>query len=95
MGTVKPSYRVKYDEKLDQLRFKYREDEQEKLDKIPSEMQEFITLSIFDREKFERVETLTYEVTCVGEVKLSDEEYTQNASKILSHRDTPRRVTGV
>ena len=50
---------------------------EEKLDKIPNEMQEFITLSVFDREKFERVDTLTYEVTCVGDVNLTDEEKSQ------------------
>ena len=37
-------------------------------------MQEFVSLSIFDREKFERIQPLTYEVTCVGKVTLSDKE---------------------
>ena len=50
----------------------YRNTEEEKLDNIPKEMEEFITLSIFDREKFDRIGTLSYEVTCVGEVSHSD-----------------------
>ena len=61
----KASYKTIYEEKLIHLRGKYRETEQEIMDKIPTEMQEFITLSIFDREKYERIEPLTYEITCV------------------------------
>ena len=72
--TIKTSQRKLYAEKIQNLRCKYRENEEEKLDKIPNEMQEFITLSVFDREKFERVNTLTYEVTCVGDLNLIDEQ---------------------
>ena len=60
---TKNSYKTIYEDKLVHLRCKYRETEQEKMDKIPNEMQEFITLSIFDREKYERIEPLTYEIT--------------------------------
>ena len=56
------------------MKYKYREDEQEKIDKIPDEMKDYVSLSIFDREKFDRIEIQSYEVTCVGEVKLPDEE---------------------
>ena len=70
----KAEYKLLYDEKLEHLRCKYRETEQEKMDRIPAEMQEYITLSIFDREKYERVEELTYEVTCIGDVHLSNKE---------------------
>ena len=37
-------------------------------------MKEFVSLSISDRGKFDRIKCQSYEVTCVGEVKLSDEE---------------------
>ena len=63
-----------YDEKIPHLKAKYRETEDEKLDKIPAEIEEYVTLSVFDREKYDRVEALSYEVTCVGDVKLSNEE---------------------
>ena len=33
-----------------------------------------MTLSVFNRENYERVDTLTYEVICVGEVNLTNEE---------------------
>ena len=69
----KAEYKEKYSKKLEHLKFKYREDEQEKLDKIPEEMKDYLTLSIFDREKSDRLQVLSYEVTCVGEIQLSDE----------------------
>ena len=37
-------------------------------------MQEFNSLSIFDREKYERLKELTYEITYVGDVTLSNVE---------------------
>ena len=46
----KAEYREKYSNKLEHLKFKYREDEEEKLDNIPKEMQEYASLSIFDKE---------------------------------------------
>ena len=63
-----------YDEKLPHLRTKYRETENEKLDKVPVEIQEWVALSVFDREKFDTIDPLAYEVTCVGEVTLTNEE---------------------
>ena len=69
----KAEIRERYKNKLRDLKFKYREDAQEKLDKIPEEMQEYLNLSIFDREKFDKVEIQSYEVTCVGEMQLSNE----------------------
>ena len=62
---VKECYREKYDAKQEHLRDKYRETEQENL---------YIELSIFEREKYNRIETLSYEVTCAGEVNLTNEE---------------------
>ena len=70
----KAEHREKYTSKLRDLKFKYREDAQEKLDKIPDEMQDYLTLSIFDREKFDRLKELTYEITCLGNIELSNEE---------------------
>ena len=63
-----------YDDKIPHLKAKYRETEDEKLDKIPAEIEEYITLSVFDREKYDRVEALTYEVTCIGDVKLFNDK---------------------
>ena len=70
----KNEMRDKYKDKVRDLKFKYREDTEERLDKIPDEMQDYHNLSIFDREKFERIQIQSYEVTCVGEIHLSNEE---------------------
>ena len=58
----KREYKEVYVTKLEHLQLKYREDTQEKIDKIPDEMQDYVSLSIFDREKFDRLETKSYEV---------------------------------
>ena len=72
----KEEYRERYDKKLEHLKFKYREDEEEKMDEIPKEMKDYVSLSIFDREKFDRIKTLSYEATCVGELDLTNGEKT-------------------
>ena len=71
---VKAEAREKYKQKLDHLKFKYREDEVEKLDRVPAEIREFVHLSIFDREKYDRLIIQSYEATCVGKVTLTNEE---------------------
>ena len=70
----KAEFREKYNTKLEHLKFKYREDEEEKLDNIPKEMQEYASLSIFDRDNFDKIEILSYEVIRVGDVELSPKE---------------------
>ena len=37
-------------------------------------MEGYITLSIFDREKFNRLEELSYEITCAGNLELANNE---------------------
>ena len=66
--------RIKYTEKLEHLKRKYRENDEEKLDKVPAEVEEFATLSIFDREMYARLRCQTYEPTCVGDLTVSDGE---------------------
>ena len=71
---VKSEIRTKYKDKIEHLQLKYRETEEEIIDKVPAEMEELATLSIFDREKFDRIEVKNYEITKIGEVNLSPEE---------------------
>ena len=59
---------------MEHLKFKFREDAEEMLDKVPTEMQEFFTFIIFDGEKFDRIEIQSYEVTKVGKVEVSNNE---------------------
>ena len=53
------------------LKMKYRNTEEEKLDTIPKELEEYITLSIFDREKFERIKTLDCRVSIFKSTRLT------------------------
>ena len=69
----KEEYREWYNKKIEHLKFKYREDKEDKLDTIPPEMMNFASLSIFDREKYRNLEALTFDITCVGEVNLTNE----------------------
>ena len=55
------------------LKLKYRDTEEEKMDKVPTEMEELYSISIFDREKYANLEELSYEITCIGEVNLTNE----------------------
>ena len=71
---VKSEFRELYKDKLEHLKLKYREDKEEIMDRVPDEMSEFVHLSVFDREKYARLETKSYEVTCVGDITLSKEE---------------------
>jgi hypothetical protein len=71
---TKEEFKKAYNQKMEHLKLKYRETEEEKLDKVPREIEEYITLSIFDRDKFENLEELTYEITCLGELYLSPKE---------------------
>ena len=71
---VKKEYKQKYEQKIIHLKKKYREDEEEKLRQVPEEMKDLESLSIFDKEKFEAVEIVKYEVEIIGELNVSEEE---------------------
>ena len=53
---VREDYRVKYETKIKHLKEKYRENEEEKISKIPDLLKEYDGLSIFDPGKFEAIE---------------------------------------
>ena len=50
---VREDYRLKYETKIKHLKEKYRENEGEKINKIPDLLKEFNGFRIFDRGKFE------------------------------------------
>ena len=63
-----------FEEKISHLRKKYRETEDEKIRKIPIELEEYDELSIFDPGKFNDIKTESYEVKTIGEVDLNENE---------------------
>jgi hypothetical protein len=68
----KESNRLKYYDKLEHLRTKYREDEERKLDKVPANLERFESLSIFSQDKFDDIEVKTYDVICIGDIEITD-----------------------
>ena len=65
--------RRKYQNKLDHLERKYGEEEKEE-DEAPPGMEHLTSLSIFRKEKFEKIEVLETEVKRIGEVTITKEE---------------------
>ena len=70
----KEDYKKRYKQKLEHLQRKYREDEETKLDRAPSDIQEFSNLSIFDNEKFSRISPVVYDTAVVGDITLDEDE---------------------
>ena len=71
---IKMEYKMKYEEKLEHLRKKYVENNEEKVKKMTEGIEEFIDAKVFNHNEFEKIEAETYEITIVGDVALTDEE---------------------
>ena len=71
---TRQEYSRKFNSKYSHLKGKYKETENEKLDKVPKNLEEYESLSIFDKEKFDSIETENYEVAIVGDISLTHEE---------------------
>ena len=66
----------KNESKMKHLRKKYREGEEEKIDKIPESMKDLNLekLSIFDKKKFEEKTAIEYEAEIIGNIELTNNE---------------------
>ena len=64
----------KYKEKIQHLKNKYRESMDDKVNKIPTGMEAFASLSIFNQEKFDKIKKETYKVTTLGDIEIDDDE---------------------
>ena len=58
-----------YDDKIENLKRKYRMSEEEKIQKIPEGLEDYDCLSVFDPGKFDEIEMKTYEVETIGDVE--------------------------
>ena len=72
--TVKEDYKTKYKYKLGHLKKKYREDEDSRLDKTPEDIQEFSSLSVFDKKKFSMITPVVYEAAVEGDITHDEDE---------------------
>ena len=70
----------KYKKKIEHLQKKFREDEKEKIKKLPKGLEDFCTLRIFDQEEFDKILIESYEVLVIGDIEIDDDE--RNALKL-------------
>ena len=74
-GRKRTEQRRKFENKLEHLKHKYKLNEDDAVNEVPAGLEEFKNLSVFDRGKFEEVQTEEKEVLCLSEnVSLSEEE---------------------
>ena len=71
---IREELKRKYEKKVDHLRSKYRQEKADKDDEIPIELGEYYSLSIFDRNKFDDIIVSEYEIECLGDLELHDNE---------------------
>ena len=70
---TKEKLNEKYKYKIEHLRNKYKNNEPED-EEVPSDLDEYSDLSIFNAKKFEEVEVPEIEIKTIGNITLSDEE---------------------
>ena len=70
----KEAHENKYKEKINHLRNKYREDEEEKLNKVPTGLEGFKRLSIFDKVKFANITAGEDKTIILGDHDLDQDE---------------------
>ena len=65
----------KYNKKIQHLREKHKNDgNNDEEDDVPEDLEEYADLSVFNKRKYENIETRSYDVKVIGEVTISDEE---------------------
>ena len=64
----------KYEKKINHLRKKYRQDRDDKDDDIPTELGEYYNLSIFTRKRYDDIVVSEFDVKCLGDIELHDNE---------------------
>ena len=68
----KKELQIKYKKKIEHLRKKYRQDEEDLLNEIPSNMEGLEELSIFDRDKYGEIESKDIEIILLGDIEMND-----------------------
>ena len=72
---VREDHKIKYDEKIENLRRKYKEEDEAKMNKVPDILKEYEALSIFKEADFDNISGGEEEVLVISEgIILSDEE---------------------
>ena len=71
---TKEKLNEKYKNKIKHIRSKYRNEEEDEGIEIPEDIEEFSELSVFTKEKFEKIRVPENEVKTIGEIELSEDE---------------------
>ena len=71
---IRDDLRKKYDEKLVHLRDKYRIKKDDLLRQVPKGLEDFADLSVFHPDKYDKVETESYDVKVIGNIEINDDE---------------------
>ena len=66
--------RVKYEGKIQHLKRKYRDSDEEEERKVPPDMEDLMELTVFDKEKYSKLVMQSYEVKVIGDVQLEENE---------------------
>ena len=88
--TKKRELKEKYDRKISHLRKKYETDREKEMDRVPTEMEGFESLAVFDKDKFEEILVEEIEVVKYGEVELDEDE--KAALRLHPKMALPRRL---
>ena len=70
----------KYKQKVEHLRRKFRESEQDKIKKLPKGLEDFAKLRVFDQEMFDKIVAESYEILVIGDLVFDEDE--KNAMKL-------------
>ena len=71
---IRDELKEKYEKKIEHLRKKYRQDRDDKDDDIPTELGEYYNLSIFNRKSYDEIVVSEFEVKCLGDIDLHENE---------------------
>ena len=64
----------KYNKKIEHLRHKYKNTENDEDDVVPEDLEEYADLSVFKKIKYEKINPVPDDVKVIGEVDLREEE---------------------
>ena len=65
---------MKYKKKIAHIKEKYRRQEKEIPEEIPADLEEYAQLSVFSKEKYDKITPQRYDPKVIGEVEISEEE---------------------
>ena len=69
---TRKEHRKKFKDRIQHLRKKYRENMEEKIRVIPTDMEELSELRVFNPEKYREIQEEEYEIKIIGDIDLNE-----------------------